>query len=502
MFRRQRRCPLLVYLLLATQACAQIRIVAPDSLAKTYPETHGIVYGTTAVFGAPYNGKRVLGQLLHEPGKQGNHCSKDDYELKALAPSGDGTRHYTSSQELANVVLVRRGGCTFVTKVKIAQEKGAHAVIVVDKESSSLTSEDIQKIVMADDGYGDGVTIPSLLVSRFDGQKLIDATLGGLVMVELAWDIPRGEVVIADLWMSSGSQETSRFLEEFKDSAETLRYHLQFVPHYHIFSLPDVGAGDDPSYGNLCTTYSGRVRYCAPDPDGEGPITGAEVAEEDVRQLCIWNITVRSSSSLRAIGETQGATYSKAFWDYVTAFREDCLLSTGSNHFGEKCSYRIMSKLAGLPPGWLADEVRKCAFKFGEEMLALELRNAAWSAQALRINGWRYSGPLDPETVLKAICAGYSVKPKECDDLLSHYVVGASPWPIIWVLKFSTFVWLMITVVSLMFGLFLLYRRHTTKSVRIALREEVMLEVQTQMSDYISLQDSGTQPTSSRTLAF
>merc|ERR1719414_1846200 len=120
-----------------------------------------------------------------------------------------------------------------------------------------MTSEEIQHIVMADDGWGESVRIPSVLVSRFDGQKLLDALAQGPVIVELAWDIPRGEVVVADFWMSSGSRESSEFLQRFKDCAEVLQHHLQFVPHYHVFSLP---AGTD--YGQLCTDADSR--YCAP----------------------------------------------------------------------------------------------------------------------------------------------------------------------------------------------------------------------------------------------
>ena len=41
-------------------------------------------------------------------------------------------------------------------EVRVAQEKkGAHAVIIVDQESSSYTSETIQNLIVADDGYGE-----------------------------------------------------------------------------------------------------------------------------------------------------------------------------------------------------------------------------------------------------------------------------------------------------------------------------------------------------------
>lgn len=46
---------------------------------------------------------------------------------------------------------VRRGGCHFAEKVKIAQDsKGASAVIIVDEAGSRRTPNDIKTIIMAD----------------------------------------------------------------------------------------------------------------------------------------------------------------------------------------------------------------------------------------------------------------------------------------------------------------------------------------------------------------
>merc|ERR1712232_124585 len=147
-------------------------------------------------------------------------------------------------------------------------------------------------------------------------------------------DIPRGEVVMADFWMSSGSPEASEFLARFKDCAESLRYHLQFVPHYHIFPLPQ-GANN----GKLCLDSGGK--FCAPDPDGPGPITGADVVEEDLRRLCIWKVTSRQSGSA---SNKRGASYSQLFWEYVAKFTEDCPLAsdeTGGTRFGTDCALAV-----------------------------------------------------------------------------------------------------------------------------------------------------------------
>merc|ERR1712232_1511155 len=143
---------------------------------------------------------------------------------------------------------------------------------------------------MTTDGYDDEVHIPSVLISHEDGSRLIAAVedanngRGNPVLVELAWDVPRGEYVVMDFWMDSGSRESSEFLLRFKDCAEALKYRIQFVPHYHVFSLPDTVEG------TLCVD---GYKHCAPDPDADGQITGADVTQEDVRQLCLWKLTAK-----------------------------------------------------------------------------------------------------------------------------------------------------------------------------------------------------------------
>mmetsp|Transcript_11776 Transcript_11776/g.22532 ORF Transcript_11776/g.22532 Transcript_11776/m.22532 type:complete len:492 (-) Transcript_11776:10-1485(-) len=473
---------------------AQLRIVAPGSLANQFPETKGVVYGTTATFGAPYGGEPLLARLVYAPSYGKDYCTEDDYSLPKVGDGKhDGTSPVTAEPgsewpELVNVVLVRRGHCTFVTKVRVAEKKKARAVIVVDYENSTMTSHDIQYVVMADDGQGSSVKIPSLLISKFDGQKLIESVEAGEVIIELAWDIPRTDHVVVDFWMSSGSQEASEFLQRFKDTAETLKYHLQFEPHYHIFSLPQ---GSKP--GHLC--MDGGTEFCAPDPDGAGPITGEDVAYEDLRQLCIWRLTARAD-----VDSANSAGYSQYFWDYVVSFGKKCPSRGGKGDaiLGETCSNRIMAEV-----GLSHDDVQTCARDNRTKFLREQIRYVAWSPLALRINGWRYSGPLDPETVLKAVCSGYAKPPQECTELLSGFAALHRTSSSNGGIAFGTFICTTLAMMGCMVCSALLYRQRKTMSVRTVLREEVMLEVQMQMADYTEMQEFGhEQPGQKPSLSF
>lgn len=77
----------------------------------------------------------------------------------------------TLEQELfmTPLILADRGNCHFVQKVRNMEEAGAGVAIVVDN-----SDEKIENVLMIDDGTGSGIRIPSMLISKKDGEKLIN----------------------------------------------------------------------------------------------------------------------------------------------------------------------------------------------------------------------------------------------------------------------------------------------------------------------------------------
>lgn len=68
-------------------------------------------------------------------------------------------------------VAERGGGCSFITKVRNMEEAGAAVGIIIDNREEDI---DLQDIVPSDDGSGAGIRIPSMLISKKDGDKLLD----------------------------------------------------------------------------------------------------------------------------------------------------------------------------------------------------------------------------------------------------------------------------------------------------------------------------------------
>jgi hypothetical protein len=179
----------------------------------------------------------------------------------------------------------------------------------------------------------------------------------------------------------------------------------------------------------------------------------------------------------------------------MAKFYEQChpSMNNDATELSDSCAEQIMKEIAGIDRenvDWCMKNMKppkcknvasgpECASSFN--LLEDQAAHQAWSPHALRINGWRYSGPLEASVVLKTICQGFSNVPSICYDIhvLGHHDFRGITIGMAWFLT----VCMLVTV-----GIaFMIYRRNLTKSLRSLMREEVMLEVRSQMADYAML---------------
>jgi hypothetical protein len=557
---------------LAAFAEGQIRVMAPNWLKNSdvlkRSGKQGIIEGSTAVFGAPFYGDHVVGRLVYGESQGNVHCTEDDYELpmdndyerghKKLVkecptdypfrsetasdcthpscPSewkgpccdknpdrlcddycgencNDGAWHQNTAR-MINIAVVRRGKCSFTTKAKVAQAKGAHALIIVDREDSTMTLNDIRNIIVGDDGFGGTIHIPTILISKEEGKEVMRAAEKGQGIVELAWTVPPDHIVQLDLWMSSGSEDSQNFLKQFAPARKALNEVMHFTPHYHIFSMPS----SDPSvYQGLCSDTTGQ--FCAEDPDGAGEVTGKDVLEEDVRQLCIHEthavplkfreeIAEKAYEAAEAAAEEESEaaadkrkkaweklseasiSYSGPFWDYVSQFPDKCKLNAKeeANRFGFTCSENLMKEL-----GMDTQKISRCIMETRDTKLKDQRDHAAWSPRALRINGWRYSGMLEPDLITRAVCSAFVIKPIECETMIGkrdHFgeYKGGNVGLLEEQVSGGEFISGLVAVLGLTALAFCCYRQAMKASLQNQVREEVMLEVQSAMAQYNRMQ--------------
>ena len=59
------------------------------------------------------------------------------------------------------VILIERGGCTFVEKVRNVEKAGANVALIGD-----TVIEDSEVFIMSDDGSGHSINIPSFFINK------------------------------------------------------------------------------------------------------------------------------------------------------------------------------------------------------------------------------------------------------------------------------------------------------------------------------------------------
>lgn len=150
---------LLLAFMLAVGCNAQIKIYAPLSANDYFPQSqNSIINFTIANFGDIPYGKSIIGPVVKAIPEDG--CS----EIRNIKYEDQ----FQDNKQDKPIVLLKRGNCNFVLKVKNAQNAGAKLVIIADNSVNQNSF-----IYMADDGSGSSVRIPSLFIREQDGQNLV-----------------------------------------------------------------------------------------------------------------------------------------------------------------------------------------------------------------------------------------------------------------------------------------------------------------------------------------
>jgi len=382
-------------LALFTVVAAKIFVYGPESLRSEIRKAHSKneIPASLANFGNPPYGSTIVGRLF-EPV---NHNDKTGCGAIVPMDFSYGDPDYV----VTPILLLERGNCSFVQKIRHAQDIGASAVIISDS-----SDEDPTNIVMSDDGTGGNLSIPSFLIKKSDGELLRKAivmeAMKGVVSLTLTFEITQGlgNVTYA-IWMSADQDVARAFLNDFAPYARKLQDITVMTPHYVLWYCTEcrkVGY----SINNPDCVSSGR--YCAPDPDGPGPLTGKHVVLEDLRQICVYQ-------------QDKGK-----WWDYIQEMNRTCPTSK----IGTDCYENALSE-SDID----AKKVENCMessfsqsgnYSTDNKLLKKErdelIKAGIFFFPAVIINSQTMRGDIEPLEVLQAICAGFKDTPDTCKGLL------------------------------------------------------------------------------------
>lgn len=325
-------------------------------------------------------------------------------------------RHFLNNRFFSYFGLVSFRICFGLLRLQVrnAQRSGAAGVIIADNtclcsdegclKTNSLPTCESQEPIMADDGSGADISIPSMLMFKTDADKIKDELeMNRPVQVEMAWSLPTpDDRVEYDLWTTPADKVSKDFLNNFKKIAVALGDKAYFTPHMYIYDGVRSHCQGNPSDSfcyNLCTNNG---RYCATDPDNdlERGTSGADVVRESLRRLCIWN----------NYGVTDGV--GKEWWDYVVEFSSRC---SDSDYFNNDDCIKDAYKHAKVN----GDTIERCMADSGgtasdttnsklqSELSSQEQRGVVVIPTAF-VNSAAIRGALTVGNVFTAICSGYS----------------------------------------------------------------------------------------------
>lgn len=378
----------------------------PKSLTKAGGYEH-----REALFGIPPYGGSIAQQLYYaddtlcenKPG-----VTRGGYPIRAKDESGE-----MMPWQSPYILMVDRGGCTFVQKVRNAQRVGAAGVIIADNtclcSAGDLCHSDPgrdceeREPIMADDGSGSDISIPSFLMFKEDADGVkAEAQANHHVRIEMTWSLPApDDRVEYELWTTPTDVISRDFQKDFKGAAVALGDRAYFTPQQYIYDGIRSGCqgidGENDCY-NLCTNNG---RYCATDPDNDldRGISGADVVGESLRRMCIWQL----------YGKKDGV--GAEWWDYVNEFMFRC---NSEEFFASKQCLRDAMGHAGVDP----KKVDSCMKDSGglegdgpnsmlESQLLAKDKSGVVILPAMYVNRVSIRGSLEFPVVFKAICSGY-----------------------------------------------------------------------------------------------
>ncbi|CAD8096846.1 unnamed protein product [Paramecium sonneborni] len=431
----------------------KLKVIAPEELKQELSQNNGEITFSIANFGNVPWGRRLKGTLdISHPIEA---CSEINSTVKS---------HF---------VLIKRGNCSFVTKVRHAQNAGYQLAIIEDNKA-----EIIDNITMSDDGTGYGLQIPSIFISKSDGQiltKYLTIPKANLevdqVQLIIKFDVRQQERVEALFALSIPSGETYKFIREFQPYYEKLKNEkFNFTILYPVYQI--VSRPNKPIEYQNCISYG---KYCSQDPDGSGIATGNMIVEETLRQLCIFSQSIDK------------------WFDYMLSFRDNC--TTAQEY--ETCSPKVQTEV-----GIDNQKVEKCIrdqqvtnhLTIKNEQKSYKVNNlleeqlTLWNAAGVQqlpgiiINYQDYLGQITGLNVFLDICYSFQTPPEVCGKHVDGLILQTDS---------STNLYLTIAIILVvMIIFFVLLFCVYTKLIRKEFKESSQSQVNEMVTQYIQFYES------------
>jgi len=454
-------------LLLCVSVSAKVTVLSPPELLsvfeKRYEDKDHEIPSSLADFGNPPYGTQMVGKA-HYHSEVADACSPVD--------------HIEIEREHGLPILMAdRGNCSFAMKARHAQDAGYKALVVVD-----FNDEDVTDVVMSDNGSGGNLFIPTFMIDKKDGNEI--KSFAGRndsdVQLKLSFDVEKRTRVNLRVVYSSDNAKALNFFADFATYGKKFnRTTLNFRPHFVLWYCTECLLNGYNESNEDCLSGG---RYCAPDPDGSGALTGRDVVLEDLRQLCLLSSFANSE-------------FKYPYWfQYMAKYNSTC-----RSNITESCSYSIMQEIPGSVAA-VQQCIRDSAKDSGDltlvdnTLLRKEVRYLSGMTSsiypAMILNNHTYRGDWEGLQLAQTICSSYFSPPDFCAAWATDTPAEANRG-----LGLGTVMLIVGLVLVLVLVVLLLYRAWAKRELALELRQQVNLA----MSQYYALSSEGSQLAERRT---
>lgn len=218
-----------------------------------------------------------------------------------------------------------------MTKVRHIEKLGVKlAIIVDDREESS------ENLIMADDGTGHSINIPSFIIRKRDGNIIKSFIINDpettvYVKAELEMSHPDNRVEY-ELWYSSILDLDYMQVHDLALYQFALGDKALFTPRILTYSCKDC---TEEMKRKSCISNGA---YCPFLPKTEMParlhgVTELQLLEESLRQRCVYDTLLKE--------HRVNANFTK-WYNYVLNFIDTCI---DKDNFNEQCSRNVMEEV-------------------------------------------------------------------------------------------------------------------------------------------------------------
>ena len=444
-----------------TTSLGNLVVYSPEEVRQKFLTLNNQIEFKIAKFGIIPYGKKLLGRL-YQPELE-NGCGSLNFTNFTFSGNENDPAN-------APIVIVDRGICSLISKARYAQLIGAKMLIILDNRE-----ELVSQAILADDGHGSAIHIPTILISKSDGQILKDSlkSVVNETPIQISITFPlndRGKVIPIDFWFTSGDVNAYLFAANMADYILEFGWAIKFQPHYVLWYSSDSRNKGWTINPPDCVSNG---RYCSPDPDLSGPLNGTWVINEDLKQIGIYK------------------TWDHYGWlDYMEKISLNCIKNdviVSPECFDEVFNQTFSADEIGISKFkyWIRDTFENYDSQKGDNSILASEMDIFHNSQ---VNYWPsilidhvfYNGPLLPaENVALAICNAIDYNPSMCTDIRNTLEEK-----IRFIEEYDYNIYMIVGICGLATGLFLIFLYFYRRVLKKELTREMSVQLQQMVTDY------------------